>query len=97
MGRIITLKNINEEKIIINLESNQRHMINLKGNLEKIHIFSRNAFDITTRLVQRGRKESTKYLLIPKEFRKILMPSDSIKCQNIETKTKHLIIFEVPK
>jgi len=97
MGKILEIKSINEEKTNVKLELTQKELIWLKGNLEKMHIFSENNLEFITRLVKRGKRESTKYFLMPKEFRKGVMPSDSVKCNLIETRTKYMFLFAVNK
>ena len=97
MGKILNLKSINDEKVQVTLELSQKEVLWLKGNLEKMHLFSENNLDCETRLVQRGKRESTKYFLMPKEFRKGVVPSNSVMCTKIDTKTKHIFIFAVQK
>ncbi len=97
MGKISSLKTLSEDKNIMTLEVSSEETIWLKGNMEKMHLFSENNLEYETRLVQRGKKESTKYFLMPKEFRKGVIPSNSINCNRIETETKYLFIFAVEK
>ena len=97
MGKISGLKTISEDKVLVTLELSQSETLWLKGNLDNVHLFSENNLEYETRLVQRGKKESTKYFLMPKDFRKGVMLSNSIKCNKIETKTKCIFIFSVNK
>ncbi len=97
MGKISSLKTISDDKNIITLELSSQETVWIKGNMEKMHLFSENNLEYETRLVQRGKKESTKYFLMPKEFRKGIIPSNSIPCNRIETKTKYIFIFAVNK
>jgi len=97
MGKITGLKSQGAEKVIVTLELSQKEALWLKGNLDKMHVFSENNLEYKTRLVQRGKRESTKYFLMPKEFRKGLQPSNNVECNKIETKTKDIIIFSVHK
>lgn len=97
MGKISSVKTINDEKVTMTLELTQKEALWLKGNLDKMHVFSENNLEFETRLVQRGKRESTKYFLMPKEFRKGIIPSNSVKCNKIETTTKNLFIFAVDK
>lgn len=97
MGKILNLKSINDEKVQVTLELTQKEVLWLQGNLDKMHLFSENNLESETRLVQRGKRESTKYILMPKEFRKGVVPSNSVKCTKIETKTKNLFIFAIQK
>lgn len=97
MGNIVSLKSINNEKVEVKLEVTQKEMLWLKGNLDKMYLFSENNLDMETRLVQRGKRESTKYFLMPKEFRKNILISNSVKCTMIDSKTKQFFIFAVNK
>lgn len=97
MGRITNIKSLNEEKVNVTLEFSQKEVLWLKGNLESMHLFSDNNLDVDTRLVQRGKRESTKYILVPKEFRKDTKPSNNLRCAKIETKTKNFLIFSIDK
>ncbi len=97
MGKVLSIKSINEEKVNLTLELSQKEYNWLKGSLEKTHIFSENNLEFETRVVQRGKRESTKYILMPKEFRKKIIPTSLVKCNMIETKTKNILIFSVNK
>jgi len=97
MGKILSIKSINEEKVNLTLELTSAEYSRLKGNLEKVHVFSENILEFSTRLVQRGKRESTKYILMPKEFRKFVIPTNNVSCNIIETKTKNIMIFSTNK
>ena len=97
MGRILGLKSQNEEVVVFNVEMPHNDALRLGGNLEKIHIFSENNFKDKTRLVQRGKRESTKYFLLPRNFRKGIFPCNDVKCLKIETQNKHIFIFKLNK
>lgn len=97
MGKILNLKTQSNEKINITLELNPQEVLWLKGNLDKMHLFSENNLEEISRLVQRGKRESTKYFLLPKEYRKGVNPSNIVPCTKINTKTAHLFIFAVNK
>lgn len=97
MGKVTSIKSLNDDRVELKVEITQKEILFLKGNLEKMHIFSEGNLDIETRLVQRGKRESTKYFLMPKEFRKKVTPSNSVKCTQIESKSKQIFIFAVNK
>ena len=40
MGKISNLKTLNEEKVNITLELTEKELLWLKGNLDKMHLFS---------------------------------------------------------
>ncbi|MEC8220806.1 MAG: hypothetical protein VX028_01935 [Nanoarchaeota archaeon] len=95
MGRILNLKSQSDEKINVTLELTTKEVLWLKGNLDKMHLFSENNLEFESRLVQRGRRESTKYFLLPKEFRKDSLPCSSVPCTRIETKTRYIFLFSI--
>ena len=97
MGKIITLKTMADEKVVVTLELTEKEVLWLKGNLDKMHLFSENNLDFETRLVQRGKREATRYFLMPKGLRKDVMPQSGVKCNKISTKTKDIFIFAVNK
>lgn len=97
MGKITNIKAMTNDKFQVTLEINQKEVQWLKGSMENMHLFSEENLEKTTRLVQRGKRESTKYFLMPKDFRKGTIPSNSVPCTKIETKTKHIFIFAVNK
>lgn len=97
MGKILNLKSMKNAKVNLNLEMSQSEIRYLSGNLESMHLFSELNLEYRTRLVQRGKRESTKYFLMPKEFRKGLIPSNNIECNKIETDKKNIFIFAVNK
>ncbi|MCA9496247.1 MAG: hypothetical protein KC589_04865 [Nanoarchaeota archaeon] len=97
MGKVTNLKTVSGDKVTITLELSEKEALWLKGNLDKMHLFSENNLEYTTRLVQRGTRDSTKYFLLPKDFRKGILLSNAIKCNRIETKTKYIFLFAVNK
>lgn len=97
MGKVSTIKTLNDEKVTVTLELNQKELLWLKGNLDNVHIFAEKNLTCPTRLVQRGKRESTKYFLLPREYREGITPTTKVKCNKIETTTKTIFIFEVPK
>ena len=97
MGKILKIQNKTNEKVEVTLEMTQNEVEWLSGNLDGMHLFSEKNLICQTRLVQRGKRESTKYFLMPKEFRKGVMISNSIPCSRIEAKTKFIYLFLVSK
>ena len=69
----------------------------LQGAMGKIHIFAEKNNEKVTKLVTRGKKESSKYFLAPKSHRKILLASNSVPVQVIDTKTHYHVIYSNKK
>lgn len=97
MGKILGLNTLGANKVVVKLELTNEEALWLKGNMEKVHMFSEENLNISTRLVQRGKRESTKYFLLPRELRKDVGSSQEVLCNKIVTKTKDIFIFEVKK
>lgn len=97
MGKITSIKALSDQKVQVTLEVTQLEVLRLKGNLEQMHLFSEKNLEDTARLIQRGKKESTKYFLLPKALRKGVGTSNNVECTKIDSKTKYLFIFSVSK
>jgi hypothetical protein len=96
MGKVINVTT-ERDKIVLKLEITSKEYSYLKGELEEVNIFADRNLEIETRLVKRGKHDSTKYFLVPKAFKEDLKKSNSIMCNRIEKKTKTLYIFDVEK
>jgi hypothetical protein len=71
--------------------------LQLRGNLDKIHIVSEDAADIKSRISLRGKNDATKYFLIPKEFRDNMKKSKEVECQKLNSHSKSIYVFYVDK
>jgi hypothetical protein len=97
MGKILKIHNKMNDKVEITLEMNRNEVKWLNGSMDNISVFSEDNLTESTRLVQRGRKESTKYFLMPKNFKTGILLSNTIPCTRIEKKTKYIYLFMVNK
>jgi hypothetical protein len=97
MARILELKNTAEKKVLATLELSREEYRYLGGNIDKIVIFSGENLENDSRLVQRGKKESTKYFLLPRKLRKGIEPCKDVRCDRIELKDKDVFVFEICK
>lgn len=61
------------------------------------HIFSENNLDYDTKLVQRGKRESSKYFLMPKALRENLLLGSNVTCNKIETLKRDIYIFAIDR
>lgn len=95
MGKITNIKSINEEKVNVTLELEQEALQRLQGNMDDMHVFSEKNLEHTTRLVQRGRRDSTKYLLLPRELRKDTKPTSTVRCSRINGEEASIFIFTI--
>ena len=97
MCQIINVKTNKKEKLHVTFEMSKEEYESLRGNMQKIHIFSEHNTLEQSRLVTRGKRDSSKYFLVPKNYRKILIPSLDIPVQCIDTKRCLHIIYSVDK
>ena len=75
----------------------QQEALHLQGQIDNIHVFSDNISHKRTFVSTRGRKGSTKYLLIPKELRKDIDFEQQINCQKMELPNKTIFIYSIDK
>jgi len=97
MGSILSSKTTKEGKIIYEVAMDYEESLQLKGHIKKVYLFSEDASDLKTNLSGRGRNETTKYFLIPRDLRKNIKFGDKVKCQKIETQSKIIFIYVVDK
>ena len=93
MGCILSSKVKEDGKVIFEVCVDQEEALQLRGHLENIHVFSEKTAEGKTNMVQRGKNESTKYFLIPRNMRTNLGYRNIAKCQRIETKSKIIFIY----
>ena len=97
MGSILSSRVKDDGKIVFEVCIDQEEALQLKGHLESIHLFSEKTADSKTNMVQRGKNESTRYFLIPKNMRSNLGYKSISKCQKIETKSKVIFVYIMDK
>lgn len=97
MSTIISVKASKEDTLQVTFEMTQEEYQILKGAMHKLHIFGEENTEEVTRLVTRGKKESSKYFLAPKSHRKQLLASNNVPVQVLESKTQFHIIYSVKK
>ena len=97
MGTIVSTKIREDNKVQIELVVDCDEWMQLKGNLNDVHVFSDGIADIKANISQRGKNSATKYFLIPKELRAKLNFDENTKCQKIDTKTKSIFVYVVDK
>ncbi len=97
MGEILNIVNKSDDKVEVTLSLDREYFKKLKGNLDKIHLFSEDVLDYESKLVSRGKDDSTKYFLIPKEINSEVLARDDINYSVIEESNKYLFIFSVNK
>jgi len=91
------IKKVSNDRVSLNLLISNNDFLKLSGYLNNVHVFSENNLEYNTRLIKRGKKENTKYILLPKGLREGLIPNNNVKCNKIETEDKYILIFSVDK
>ena len=97
MGQIQSVKTMKNGKVIVTLELSETELLWLQGNMQDMHLFSESNLMYRTKLVQRGKRESSKYFLMPKELRQNLVANKEVNCNKIETSSKTIYLFTVNK
>ena len=93
MGCILSSRVKDDGKVVFEICVEQEEALQLKGHLENIHVFSEKTAEGKTNMVQRGKNDSTRYFLIPRDMRSNLGYKSISKCQRIETKSKIIFIY----
>ncbi len=97
MGEILNILNKSDDKVEVTLSMDREYFKKLRGNLDKIHLFSEHVLENESKLVSRGKDDSTKYLLIPKEINAEVFAREDVNYSVIEEDDKYLFIFSVNK
>ncbi|MBT3464018.1 hypothetical protein HN789_06285 [archaeon] len=97
MGSILSSKVQEDGKITYEVVIDRDEALQLKGNLDGIHVISEKAAETKSRISLRGKNDATKYFLIPREFREDIKKSKEVTCQKIDTSAKSVYIFYVDK
>ena len=97
MGTILNSRTKEDNKIVFEILVDYEEALQLKGNINNVHLFSEDVAEVETRLTRRGKDESTYYFLVPKGLRKNLEAKGTVKCQKIETKTKIIFVYVMDK
>ena len=97
MSAIVSVKSLKEDSVQVTFEMDLNEYEDLKGNMFDLNIFSESNSHGLTRLVSRGKRESSKYFLVPRNYRKHFKISNEIPYQILETKYKFHIIYTINK
>ena len=97
MATIESVKTKGSDAISVHLCLSKEEYHWLEGNLERMKLFSEFNLVYETRLVQRGKRESSKYFLMPKDLRKNLVINSKVVCNKMDGKHKDYYIFAVEK
>lgn len=98
MARVISLKNVAENKYIYEIELDSDEAKQINGSIKNLVLFSEGDFCSETNISKRGKDGRTKYFLIPKNVRKRTSLSDKrIICQRLDLKNKTFFIYAVDK
>lgn len=94
MGMILSSKR-EKEKVIVETLLDHHELVQLKGEIDEVHLFSEKVADIQTNIARRGKNEATKYFLIPRNLRKDLNIMEPVGCQRINTPDKAIFVYVV--
>ncbi len=97
MGTILSSRTKEDGKVVFEVLVDYEESLQLKGNLNNVHLFSEDVAEIKTKMTRRGRNESTTYFLVPKNLREKKELNKDAYCQKIETKTNTIFIYVINK
>ena len=94
MGRIVKQK-LKENDIVAEIVLTKEEARDLGGEMENITLFTEQKASIPSRISLRGRKEATKYFLIPKALRRSMNTMGSVSCQRLKRQGKDIFVYVV--
>ena len=97
MGSILSSRRLDNGKVVYEVCLDYDEMMQLKGHMDGVYLFSDNVGDFKAKVSGRGKNEATKYFLIPRQLRKDLKLKTKVACQRLETKTKFVFIYTIDK
>ena len=97
MGSILGSKIAGDGKVVFSISMEHEEALQLKGHIDRIHVFSERNLDVKTNISMRGQRAATKYFLIPKDMRHNIRFNSEVNCQRIETKDKIVFIYIIDK
>ncbi len=99
MGTILSSRIMEDGKVIYEVVLDTEESLQLKGQMNEVHLFSEANMNTHSRLSKRGKNDATMYLLVPKELRadlkKEFKSSINATCQIIKTNSKRIFIFSI--
>ncbi|MBS3176654.1 hypothetical protein J4457_05460 [Candidatus Woesearchaeota archaeon] len=96
MASILSTKR-QDNTVVAEVVMNSPEMLELRGNLDNIHLFSENTAEISANIATRGAKDATKYFLIPRMLRKNLHLDEKVSCQRIDHEGKTIFVYIIKK
>ncbi|KYK27364.1 hypothetical protein AYK26_03840 [Euryarchaeota archaeon SM23-78] len=94
MGSIISSRR-EDAKVVVEAALDYEELVQLRGEIDNVHLFSEKVADLETNISSRGKNEATKYFLIPRHLRKDLSIREPVSCQRINTPDKAIFVYVV--
>ncbi len=96
MGKIV-FQQLRDDQIMAEIMLSKDEARELGGEMEHVFVFTEQRASIPTRISLRGKREATKYFLIPKVLRRSLNTLGSVHCQRIQRPDKDIFVYVVNK
>jgi phosphopantetheinyl transferase len=93
MGKIISSKQLKNNKFLIKILTENQDLKNLKGNLKNIHIFTDECCTKEACVKERGNNKTTKYFQIPLTLRPKKRSYQKLISQKIESQKAIYYIY----
>jgi len=93
MGQIINTKTMPDKTVVCKVLLDSDEIINLKGHLKNVHLFSSQKCDKESSINTRGNNGVTKYFKIPLSIRSRKKHSGVLRYQKLDTPAKVYYIY----
>jgi hypothetical protein len=94
MGKILKQK-LKDDGIVAEMFLTKEETKDLGGEMEDVTLFTESKAKVPARISLRGKREATKYFLIPKVLRRNLNLYGSVSCQRIQRCGKDIFVYVV--
>lgn len=81
--------------VLAEIQLSTEEALDLGGVMDNVTVFTEDRARIETHISLRGKKEATKYFLIPRVLRKKLNLFGSVSCQRLQHGDKDIFVYVV--
>jgi hypothetical protein len=94
MGKILKQR-LKDDTVVAEIALTKEEAKDLGGEMEDITLFTETRATTPSRVSMRGRKEATKYFLIPKTLRRSMNTMGSVSCQRLKRAGKDIFVYVI--
>jgi len=97
MGFIIAQSIKANDKVEFRVVVDYEEALSLMGRATNVHILSEDVPSKESRIVSRGKRGETKYLLVPKTLNRELSSNSNVKCQRLDSNGKIIVFYVIDR